>query len=69
VQGVREATVEQIAALPGFSPASAQRILDALRVSSPFADAPSEPGTLTAPEESTSEEQEVIIRRTSDPAA
>jgi len=30
IQGVREATVEQIAALPGFSAASAQRLLDGL---------------------------------------
>ena len=70
VQGVREATIEQIAALPGFSPATAQRILDALRASSPFADAPNEPGTLVTPEEEgSSEEEEVTIRRTSDPAA
>jgi excinuclease ABC subunit C len=70
VQGVRDATIEQIAALPGFSPASAQRILDALRVSSPFADAPSEPGALTtSEEEGASQEEEVTIRRTSDPAA
>jgi excinuclease ABC subunit C len=40
VQGVREATVEQIAALPGFSPVAAQKILDALRAASPFADKP-----------------------------
>jgi excinuclease ABC subunit C len=30
IQGVRDATVEQIAALPGFSAASAQRLLDVL---------------------------------------
>jgi excinuclease ABC subunit C len=30
VQGVREASVEQIAALPGFSAVSAQRLLDHL---------------------------------------
>jgi excinuclease ABC subunit C len=71
VQGVRDATVEQIAALPGFSPASAQRILDALRVSSPFADAPSEPGALSSSEEEgeSGDEAELTIRRTSDPAA
>jgi excinuclease ABC subunit C len=63
VQGVRDATIEQIAALPGFSPASAQRILDALRTSSPFADAPAEPGTLTASDGGTSDEE------ASDPAA
>ena len=32
VQGVREATVEQIAALPGFSASSAQKLLDRLAV-------------------------------------
>ena len=30
IQGVRDATIEQIAALPGFSAASAQRLLDVL---------------------------------------
>jgi excinuclease ABC subunit C len=30
IQGVRDATVEQIAALPGFTAASAQRLLDVL---------------------------------------
>jgi excinuclease ABC subunit C len=30
VQGVRDASVEQIAALPGFSAASAQRLLEGL---------------------------------------
>jgi excinuclease ABC subunit C len=49
VQGVRDASVEQIAALPGFSPNAAQRILDALRVASPFADAPEEPGAAPTP--------------------
>jgi excinuclease ABC subunit C len=49
VQGVREASVEQIAALPGFSPKAAQKILDALRAASPFADAPDEPGTPVTP--------------------
>ena len=44
VQGVRDASVEQIAALPGFSPKAAQKILDALRAASPFADAPQNPG-------------------------
>jgi excinuclease ABC subunit C len=49
VQGVRDASVEQIAALPGFSPKAAQKILDALRVASPFADAPEEPGAAPTP--------------------
>ncbi len=53
VQGVRDATVEQIAALPGFSPKAAQKILDALRVASPFADAPEEPGAAPTPVEDT----------------
>jgi excinuclease ABC subunit C len=34
VQGVREASVEQIAAVPGFGPGSAQRLLSALGVPS-----------------------------------
>jgi excinuclease ABC subunit C len=33
VQGVKEATVEQIAAVPGFGPASARRVLEGLGVS------------------------------------
>jgi excinuclease ABC subunit C len=37
LEGVRAATPEAIAALPGFSPKSAQRILDALRPASPAA--------------------------------
>ncbi len=37
VQAIREATPEQIAALPGFSAKSAQRILDALRASDALA--------------------------------
>jgi excinuclease ABC subunit C len=49
VQGVRDASVEEIAALPGFSPKAAQRILDALRMASPFADAPEEPGAAPTP--------------------
>ena len=35
VQGVRDAGIDAIAALPGFSPTSAQRILDALAQSNP----------------------------------
>lgn len=42
LQGVRDATVDAIAALPGFSPKSAERVLAALRASSPIA-APAEP--------------------------
>ncbi len=37
VQGVREASVEEIAALPGFSTATAQRLLDYLSSTSPTA--------------------------------
>ncbi|HEU5184114.1 MAG TPA: excinuclease ABC subunit UvrC [Gemmatimonadaceae bacterium] len=48
VQGVRDASVEQIAALPGFSPKAAQKILEALRMASPFADAPQDPGAAPA---------------------
>ena len=33
LQGVREATVEQIAAVEGFSAKSAQKVLDALKAS------------------------------------
>ncbi|HUO51748.1 MAG TPA: excinuclease ABC subunit UvrC [Gemmatimonadaceae bacterium] len=43
LQGVRDATAEQIAALPGFSAAGAQRILDALRERAP------DPSPETAP--------------------
>jgi excinuclease ABC subunit C len=39
LQGVREATADQIAALPGFSPASAAKILAAVKASDPTADA------------------------------
>ena len=49
VQGVRDATVDQIAALPGFSPKAAQKILDALQGASPFADSPEEPGASPTP--------------------
>ena len=61
VQGVRDASVEQIAALPGFSPKAAQKILDALQVASPFADAPEEPGAAPTPADG--------IPSTSDPTA
>jgi excinuclease ABC subunit C len=61
VQGVRDASVEQIAALPGFSPKVAQRILEALRAASPFADAPSEPGAAPTPADG--------VPTSSDPAA
>ena len=39
LQGVREATAEQIAAVPGFALTSANRILNALRASDPVGDA------------------------------
>lgn len=39
LQGVREASAEQVAAVPGFSVKSAERILLALRKSDPVADA------------------------------
>src|SRR5258708_1272759 len=45
VQAIREATPEQIAAVPGFSLQSAQRILDALRASDALA--PGIPATTT----------------------
>ncbi len=61
VQGVRDASLEQIAALPGFSPKAAQKILDALQGASPFADAPEEPGAGPTPVEG--------VADTSDPAA
>ena len=51
VQGVRDASVEQIASLPGFSPKAAQKILDALHGASPFADGPEEPGAPPTPVE------------------
>lgn len=47
LQGVKDATLEQIAALEGFSTASARKLLDALGVASPAespgSDTPSEP--------------------------
>jgi excinuclease ABC subunit C len=43
LQGIRSATLEQIAELPGFSTRSAQRILDALRASDALAPAPTTP--------------------------
>jgi excinuclease ABC subunit C len=61
VQGVRDASVEQIAALPGFSPKAAQRILEALQIASPFADAPEDPGAAPTPADG--------VPSTSDPAA
>jgi excinuclease ABC subunit C len=42
LQGVREATVEQIAAVPGFTAALAGRILEALQPSPTSAESPSE---------------------------
>ncbi len=42
LQGVRDATVDAIAALPGFSPKSAGRVVAALRTTSPIA-APAQP--------------------------
>jgi excinuclease ABC subunit C len=44
LQGVREATVEQIAALPGFSARSAERILADLRASDPAIQTPADRG-------------------------
>ncbi|MDB4883190.1 MAG: UvrABC system protein [Gemmatimonadetes bacterium] len=45
LQAIREATPEQIGAVPGFSVKSAQRILDALRASDALAPAPALTGT------------------------
>jgi excinuclease ABC subunit C len=70
VQGVRDATAEQIAELPGFSAAAAQRIIEALRTSSPFADAPQQPGA--APDAHDPEDAspaDDVPANTSDPAA
>jgi excinuclease ABC subunit C len=50
LEGVRGASPEAIAAVPGFSIASANRLLDALRASSLNAAAPVAPGAPTAPE-------------------
>jgi excinuclease ABC subunit C len=58
VQGVREASAEQIATLPGFSVASAQRLLDYLAAkaegrplpNAPLKDAPNEEHSLTTAE-------------------
>jgi excinuclease ABC subunit C len=48
IQGVRDAGVEAIAGLPGFSLASAQRLLTALAPSEPVPSA-AEPETAVAP--------------------
>jgi excinuclease ABC subunit C len=45
LQGVRDATVEDIARIPGFSAASAQRILDRLRERDAIATAGDTPST------------------------
>ncbi|OYV74379.1 MAG: excinuclease ABC subunit C, partial [Gemmatimonadetes bacterium 21-71-4] len=50
LQGIRDAAPETIAALPGFSMKSAERILAALQKTSPTAP-PAEPVALTLPEE------------------
>ena len=52
VQGVRDATVEQIAALPGFSAASARRLLERLgNTSTPPPEATTTPAPAQAPTE------------------
>jgi excinuclease ABC subunit C len=56
VQAIREATAEQIGAVPGFSVKSGQRILDALRASdalAPAAPTESAPVGLGTPEPET----------------
>ncbi len=51
VQGVREASEEEIATLPGFSTTSARRLLDSLAASAPTAPAaPASPPSPAAPE-------------------
>jgi excinuclease ABC subunit C len=50
LQGVREASPEAIAAVPGFSTASAERILAALRASDPTATLPVADSSSTDPE-------------------
>jgi hypothetical protein len=45
LQGVRDAAVEDIARIPGFSAASAQRILDRLRERDAIATAGDTPST------------------------
>ena len=49
LQAIREATAEQIGALPGFSAKSGQRILDALRQSDALAPSPSAPAESSSP--------------------
>jgi excinuclease ABC subunit C len=49
LQGVREAAPEAIAALPGFGQKTAERILEALRNSSPSAPPATEPITTVEP--------------------
>ena len=53
LQGVRDATAEQIAALPGWSLASAERVLAALKVSAPDAAGTSPVPPPTSPIDST----------------
>ena len=43
VQGIRDAGVDEIAKLPGFTPASAARLVEALAASSPTAPSPAAP--------------------------
>jgi excinuclease ABC subunit C len=50
LQGVREASAEQIAGVPGFSLRTAERILTALRASDPAAVAAPAPPPSTEPE-------------------
>jgi excinuclease ABC subunit C len=45
LQGVRDASVEAIAALPGFGQKTAEKIVEALRASSPTSPSPIEPDT------------------------
>ena len=56
LQGVREATAEQIAAVPGFSRKSAIRVLDALRATDPVGDAQRGAAGETTPPTSTDSE-------------
>jgi hypothetical protein len=56
MQGVREATVDQIAAVPGFGPGSAERLLAALGVPSQATPADiSRVPSLNVPQDSTLE--------------
>jgi hypothetical protein len=59
LQAIRDATAEQIGALPGFSAKSGQRILDALRASDAVAPVPATSATTNAEPEQPADQRAV----------